>query len=90
MMIDVTIAAGFDGTFAQVFAQMNPLAAGAEMLWHSPQRAVFRDGAGVRIVDSKSLNTSSSLIMRGGFFSMRGGLSRIEGSSGVRPVLCSQ
>lgn len=50
MMIDVTIAAGFDGTFAQVFAQMNPLAAGAEMLWHSPQRAVFRDGAGVRIV----------------------------------------
>ena len=44
MMIDIKIDPRFTGSFAEVYTHMNPLTAGADLLWHTGTRAVYQVG----------------------------------------------
>ncbi len=50
MMIDVTVADSFAGSLSEVYTHMNPLTAGASLLWHSDTRVVFETADHQRFV----------------------------------------
>ena len=50
MMINVTVSAEFDGSVAEIYTRMNPLVAGAQLLWHTGGRAVFATANNERFV----------------------------------------